>query len=105
WPCFHDAEILELHFSRGLIDADKGIYDFPVLTLRIHVWQLTNEVNLEGYIVLKHHTITTLRFFDVGSFKMADFNHQNAIMELSLTSHERAGGPSPYFRVEVIPAF
>jgi hypothetical protein len=36
---------------------------------------------------------------------MADFNHQNAIMELSLTSHERAEGPSPYFLVDVVPAF
>ena len=105
WPCFHDAEVLDLYFRRGLVDAGKGAYDFPVLTLRIHVWQLTKEVDSEGYLALKHHTITTLRFSDVSNFKMADFNHQNAMMELSLTSHERAERPSPYFSVEVVPAF
>ena len=41
WPTFHDAEIFELHFWRGRVDADKGIYDFPVLSLRIHVWALS----------------------------------------------------------------
>ena len=105
WPTFHDAEVLELHFWRGRVDADKGIYNFPVLTFRIHVWELTNEVDSEGYLVLKHHTLTTLRFSDVDDFKMLGFNHQNAIMELSLTSNERANGPSPYFAVEVVAAF
>jgi hypothetical protein len=105
WPTFHDAEVLDLHFWRGHVDADKGVYDFPVLTLRIHLWELTKEVNSEGYLVLKHHTLTTLRFSDVHDFEMRDFNHQNAIMELSLSSHERTKPPSPYFAVQVIPAF
>lgn len=105
WPTFHDAEVFELHFLRGRVDADKGVYDFPVLTLRIHVWELTKDVSSEGYLVLKHHTLTTLRFSDVDDFQMLGFNHQNAIMELSLTSHERTNGPSPYFAVEVVPAF
>lgn len=48
WPSFHDAEVLELHFWRGNIRTEKGIYDFPVLTLTIHVWELTKEVNPQG---------------------------------------------------------
>jgi len=65
WPSFHDAEIIDLHFWRGVVEPDQGRYDFPVLTLKIHVWELTNDVNSNGFLVLKHHTITTLRFFDV----------------------------------------
>jgi hypothetical protein len=105
WPTFHDAEILELHFSRGNVQPDKGIYHFPVLTLKIHVWKLTNEVDSKGYLILRNHTLTTLTFYDVHDFQMEGFNHQNAILELSLTSRERTDGPSPYFAIELVPAF
>ena len=105
WPSFHDAEVLDLHFWRGHIDAGKGVYDFPVLTLKIHLWQLA-EVNSQGFLVLKHHTLTTLRFANVEQdFNMLGFNHQNAILELSITSVERTRIPSPYFSVEIVPAF
>src|ERR1700685_3432465 len=105
WPSFHDAEVLDLHFWRGRSDISKGVYDFPVLTLGIHLWELTKEVNTEGYLVLRHHTLTTLRFSDVHDFEMRDFNHQNSIMELTLSSHERTKPPSPYFAVQLVPAF
>ena len=36
---------------------------------------------------------------------MQGFNHQNAIMELVVESQARAEGPSPYFCVELKPAF
>lgn len=105
WPTFHDAEVFDLHLWRGVIDSDKGIYNFPVLTLTVHLWQLTKEVSPEGYLVLKSHTLCTLRFSDLGDFEMEGFNHQNAIMELSIATRERTKPPSPYFAVEVAPAF
>jgi hypothetical protein len=105
WPSFHDAEVLELHFWRGDIQTDKGIYDFPVLTLKIQVWELTNKVDPQGFLVLQHHTLTTLKFYDVDDFQMQGFNHQNAMMRLLLSSEQRSEGPSPYFAVEVEPAF
>jgi len=52
WPSFHDAEVLELHFWRGDIQTDKGIYNFPVLTLKIHLWELANNVDPQGFLVL-----------------------------------------------------
>ena len=106
WPSFHDAEVLDLHFWRGHIDAGKGVYDFPVLTLKIHMWELTKEVTPEGFLVLRHHTLATLRFANVEEdFEMHGFNHQNAILELSITSIERTKTPSPCFSVEIVPAF
>jgi hypothetical protein len=62
WPSFHDAEVLELHFWRGDIQTDKGIYNFPVLTLKIHLWELTNNVDLQGFLFLQHHTLTSSGF-------------------------------------------
>jgi len=105
WPSFHDAEVLDLHIWRGNVDADKQAYDFPVLTLKVHVWELTREVDSEGYLVLRHHTLTTLKFSDVDDFRMEGFNHQNAILGLSITRQERSEKPSPYFSVDLEPAF
>ncbi len=105
WPSFHDAEILELHFFRGDVRPDEGIYKFPLLKLKIHTWELTNEINPQGYLVRRHHTITTIDFCDVSGFQMEVFNHQNAVFALSITSQHRLEGPSPYFAVEVEPAF
>lgn len=106
WPSFHDAEVLDLHFWRGQVDPGKSIYDFPVLTLKIHLWELTKEVSSKGFLVLKNHTLATLRFVNVEEdFEMHGFNHQNAILELSITSVERTKAPSPCFSVKVISAF
>ncbi len=95
WPSFHDAEVSELHLWRGYVDPAKGIYNFPVLTLKIHLWQLTNEVTPEGYLVLRSHALSTLRFSDLDDFQMKGFKHQNAMMELSIASQERTKRPSP----------
>ena len=105
WPSFHDAEILDLHFWRGDIQTDKGVYNFPVLTLKVHLWELTNKVDPKGFLILQHHTLTTLRFYDVNDFQMQGFNHQNAMMRLAVSSEQRTDGPSPYFAVVVEPAF
>ncbi|MFY9673728.1 MAG: Imm50 family immunity protein [Terriglobales bacterium] len=105
WPSFHDAEIVELNFWRGDVQPEKGIYDFPVLTLKVHLWELTTKTDREGYLITRYHTFTILRFYDVDDFQMEGFNHQNAIMELILRSEERNEGPSPYFAVKIEPAF
>jgi hypothetical protein len=105
WPPFHDAEVLQLQLDRGNVQADEGIYKLPVLTLTIHVWELTKEVNAEGYLVCRHHTVVTLNFCDVSDVEMEGFNHQNVMGELSIISGQRSEGPSPYFNVEVVPSF
>jgi hypothetical protein len=101
WPSFHDAEILEMHFWRGNVEPEKSIYEFPVLTLTVHHWELTKEVDPKGFFVLRHHTLTRLRFYDVLEFQMEGFNQQNAILGLVLSNKQRAKGPSPYFAVQI----
>lgn len=87
------------------MEPDRGRYDFAVLTLKIYVWELTNDINSKGFLVPKHHTLTTLRFLDVDDFRVEGCNHQNAVLELSVTHKQRAEGPSPYFAVHIDPAF
>jgi len=102
WPPFHDAAILELHFLRGDVDPDAGRYVFPVLETRIHLWEL--RCGAEA-ISTRLHTLATLRFHNVDGFRMEGFNHQNAILGLSITRQERGSGPSPIFAVHFDPAF
>ena len=66
WPSFHDAEILELHFLRGNVQPDMD--EVPSLTLRIHLWRLTKEVDAHGYFISRDHTLATLMFRDVTEF-------------------------------------
>ena len=100
WPSFHDAEVLEINLWRGDVEAERTSYVFPVLTAKLHLWELTSEVNEKGQFVLRHHTIATLRFHDVGELYLAAFNHQNAIFGLAIVRKEREEGPSPVFAVE-----
>jgi len=105
WPSFHDAEVLEVHLLRGDIVPTHGLNEFPILTLKIHLWELTKETDSEGYLVTKHHTQATLRFCDVSDLDLKDFNQQNAILQLLLTVQDRSEPPSPYLAVELVPAF
>ena len=101
WPSFHDAEIIELQLWRGDVNPDKE----PVLTLKMHCFEITKEVNAEGYFVRRNHTLSTFKFHNVDDLKMQGFNHQNAIFGLSIDRLERSQAPSPYFTVELEPAY
>lgn len=103
WPSFHDAEVIELRFWRGDVEPDADRYVFPILTVQLHVWELTNEEN-GGFLSRRYHTLATLRFHDVNEFRMEGFNHQNAILGLSIIREERSQGPSPVFAVHFDPA-
>ncbi len=105
WPSFHDAEVLELHLLRGHVEPEKGIYVFPTLILKIHLWQLTKRVDSKGFLILRHHTLATLKFTDLENIQLKGFNHQNAMMELIVESRERTVGPTPHFVVKIEPAF
>jgi hypothetical protein len=105
WPTFHDAEVIEIHFWRGDVDTDNKKYVFPILTAKLHLWELTQEVDPSGLLRMRKHTLARLRFYDIDDFRMEGFNHQNAILGLRLTSRERTEGPSPSFDVHFDPAF
>jgi len=106
WPSFHDAEVHELHFVQGHIDTEDQVYEFPSLTIKLHLWLMTSDVDQKGYLVLTKHTLTTMKFYDVNNFKMEGFNHQNAIFGLGIEQKARdEGGPTPYFAVDFEPSF
>ena len=105
WPSFHDAEVHEIRFERGHTDTNARVYEFPRLTVKLHHWLMTNEIDQKGYYVLTKHTLTTVKFLDVDNFKMEGFNHQNAIFGLGIELKTREEGPTPYFAVDFEPSF
>jgi hypothetical protein len=90
WPSFHDAEIHSALITR---DCDFG----PQVDVTIHHWEMTSEVDSKGYYVLRHHTLTTLRFSGVGDLLLAGFNNQNVLWELEISELE----PGSDFRFSV----
>jgi hypothetical protein len=78
WPSFHDAEIHSISITR---DCDSG----PQMDVTIHHWEMTSDVDARGYFVLRHHTLSTLRFSGVSDLQLADFNHQNVLFDLEIS--------------------
>ena len=106
WPSFHDAEVVEVHLWRGDLDPDNDRYVFPVLTVKLHLWELTNETDAQGFLVSRHHTLARLRFHDVEEdLELSGFNYQNEVFGLTIIKRERDDGPSPYLAVEFKPSF
>lgn len=105
WPSFHDAEVHELLLDRGNVDAGSSSYAFPVLTVKIHVFEMTDEVTSEGFFVLTKHTLVTLRFHDVEAGRFDGFNHQNAILGLTVTDAERGSRKAPLREVKMDAAY
>lgn len=105
WPSFHDAEVLEMHVWRGKADPEATRHFVPQLTVKIHLWEMTAEINETGYFKLRHHTLVTLLFHGVDDFSMSGFNHQNAIFALKIIQQTRVDGPSPFFEVEFLPSY
>jgi hypothetical protein len=84
WPSFHDAEIVRARFERQGADS-------PFLECEIHVFEMTNDVDRTGHYVLKHHTLVTIRFCDIGLECFKWWNHQNVLAGLKITPTEPSG--------------
>jgi hypothetical protein len=81
WPSFHDAEVLWMHLDRRSHGEGSG----PTLEALLHVFEITQEVGPDGCYILRHHVLVHLRFQDVVELRLEGFNHQNALMGLTLT--------------------
>ena len=77
WPSFHDAEIHSMYLDRG---GKAG----PFLEAKIHVYEMTKEVDARGRYVLKNHTLVTFRFSRVVMGEIKWFNQQNVISYLDI---------------------
>jgi hypothetical protein len=97
WPCFHDAEVVEVHLWRGYLYPgdwdDRNV--FPILTLKVLILEATQP----GATGSGNDLLATLRFYDVDNVRLQDFNHNNSIVGLKLRQQGRGfytnGEPLP----------
>lgn len=92
WPSFHDAEIISIYLDR---DGEYG----PFLDAKIHLFEMTNQVDDKGIYVLKHHTLATFRFAQVVMGEVKWFNHQNVIAWMSIDEVESGQNDGCSFNV------
>ncbi|WP_412065760.1 hypothetical protein [Rhizobium sp. SYY.PMSO] len=69
-----DAHLLEMNFPA----KDSGI-------MRIHAWNMTNQLDPNGYFILDQHAIVTLLFEGVSAIECVDYDMIPGII-LDLTS-------------------
>jgi hypothetical protein len=105
WPSFHDAEVIELRLRRDAEDSKEKGQAGPLLTVKVHLWETTSEVDSNGFYVLRNHTVATLRFHAVEDFKLEGFNHQNVIFGLEITDEQGPQNTSPSFTVSFDASF
>jgi hypothetical protein len=89
WPSFHDAEIHRIVMTRN---GEGG----SQMDVTIHHWTMTNELNSKGFYILKDHTLTTLRFFQICDLELNGFNHQNVLWDLKITKVTDAASASAF---------
>ena len=87
WPNFHDAEVHNLNIWRGDVRPDDDVWIGPVI-----------EASFE-LCALKEPYIAVLKFHDCASIRMEEFNHQNAVYDLTFKYEARGtytnGTPLP----------
>lgn len=98
WPNFHDAEVVSLNIWRGDVRPDDNVWIGPVIEAAFEL------------CALKDPYIAVLRFHDCDSIRLAEFNHQNAIYDLSFEFEARGtcmdGTPlTPHIAVSFRQAF
>ena len=89
WPNFHDAEVHHLHIWRGDVRPDKNVWIGPVIEASFELCAVK-----EPYLVV-------LKFHDCESIRLEEFNHQNAVYDLTFTlkprGHLKNGDPMTPF--------
>ena len=83
WPTFHDAEVH--YITLGREGADR-----PYLEARIHVFEMTSDVDDAGFYVRRHHRMVTLRFGNIADEQVCWFNQQNALMGIAISTAREA---------------
>jgi len=98
WPNFHDAEVHYLHIWRGDVRPEANVWIGPVIEASFKLCALKNP-----YLVV-------LKFFDCEAIRLEEFNHQNALFDLTFTLEPRGqlnnGDPlTPFICVAFEEAF
>jgi hypothetical protein len=71
--------------------------DRQTLDLTLHTWEMTSEVDVKGYYVLRKHTLVAFRFAGVHGASLDRFDSGNILFGMDITRAGDAGS----FHVEL----
>jgi hypothetical protein len=98
WPSFHDAEIHSIYLNRG---GGSG----PFLEAKIHVYEMTKEVDAKRRYILKNHTLVTFRFSRVAMGEIKWFNQQNVISHFGIDEVEAEPNSGRNFKISITSSY
>jgi hypothetical protein len=76
WPSFHDAEV-RAH--------QPPTRESQSLSFTLHTWLMTDEVDGNGFFVLRNHALVSFRFTGLRDVEMDAFKSQNILLGLELS--------------------
>ena len=101
WPSFHDAEVLELSLDREARGAVRG----PTIRFTVHVFQMTDEVDSQGYFVLRNHVLVRFVLYSAEVLQLEGFNLQNVLFGLHVSKPANPAAPDLGIQVDLEPSY
>jgi len=87
WPSFHDANVVAYELGT---EPDS-------ISLTLHTWLMTDEVDAKGYFVLRNHALVAFRFGGLHDVQMDAFRSDNILFGMEISPRS----DSPSFHVEL----
>jgi len=73
WPSFHDANVLAYEPGPDSI------------SLTLHTWLMTDQVDAKGFFILRNHALVSLRFGGIHDVQMDAFRSGNILFGLEIS--------------------
>ncbi len=100
WPSFHDAEVISIELFRD----PKGTSE-PSLRAKIHVFEMTPDIDDRGFYILKNHVLATILFRGIDENHIAGFNQQNVLRDVVIIDSSSRQLEHLNFEVRFLPSF
>ena len=75
WPSFHDANVLAYEPGAGT----------ESISLTLHTWIMTDQVDAKGYFVLRNHALVSFCFGSIHDVQMDTFRSGNILFGLEIS--------------------
>jgi hypothetical protein len=88
WPSFHDANVIS--YTAPTTENQE-------VTLTLHTWEMTSDVDAKGYFVLRKHALISFHFTGVQDASLDRFDSGNILFGMNITR----GANNSSFQVEL----
>ena len=84
WPTFHDAEVISFSVERAL--PFKAGYTVARLAVHVSQYESVGEGTAQYELALRKSVVVRFLFQGACSLELSDFNHQNVIDSISVST-------------------